>query len=93
MKDNTDFVDPNVQFGKDTTIIKQFLATNNIPAIKHSSGLYYQILEPGTGDVTYSTSTNIEAIYTGRLLNGTVFDTSVGKANFKTSLGNVILPK
>ncbi|MFC5285358.1 FKBP-type peptidyl-prolyl cis-trans isomerase [Pedobacter alpinus] len=88
--DNAEFVDPNVQFGKDTTIIKEFIAANNIPAIKHSSGLYYQILDPGVGNVTYAANTQVEAIYTGRLLNGTVFDTSVGKPNFKTALGGVI---
>lgn len=92
LKDNNpvETVDPYVQLGKDTVIIKKFLADNNIQALKHSSGVYYQILSPGSGNVVYSANTNIEAIYTGRLLNGTVFDTSVGKANYKTLLGNVI---
>ncbi|MBK0383733.1 FKBP-type peptidyl-prolyl cis-trans isomerase [Pedobacter sp. SD-b] len=90
-KDNTDpYADAKVQLAKDTTIIRKFITDNNIPAIKDASGIFYQIIEPGSGNVTYSTNTQIEAIYTGKLLNGTIFDTSVGKANLKIALGKVI---
>ncbi len=77
------------QLAKDTVIIKEFIAENDIPAIKHPSGVYYQIIEPGSGDVVYKVDTRVEAKYTGRLLNGTVFDTSVEKAATFT-LGGVI---
>ncbi len=90
-QDNTDpFADAKAQLAKDTVIIRKFITDNKIPAIKDASGLFYQIIQPGSGNITYTTNTQIETIYTGRLLNGTTFDSSVGKPNFKTSLGSVI---
>lgn len=62
---------------KDEVIIKKFIEDNNIPALRHESGVYYHIIEPGTGNVNYSTNPLIKANYTGRLLNGTVFDSSL----------------
>lgn len=70
--------DPEPQFRADTTAIRAFIKTNNIPALKDSYGIFYQILEPGTGSVTYTTATKITAEYEGKLLNGTVFDSSKG---------------
>ena len=89
--DNTDpYADAKAQLAKDTVVIRKFITDNKIPAIKDASGLFYQIIQPGSGNVTYTTNTQIEAVYTGRLLNGTTFDTSVGKANLKIPLGRVI---
>lgn len=68
--------DAQAQFGRDTVIIKKFIADNNIPAIKDESGLYYQIIEPGTGTVTPNDNSLITIKYEGRLLNGQVFDKS-----------------
>jgi FKBP-type peptidyl-prolyl cis-trans isomerase FkpA len=65
------------QLEKDEVIIKKFIQDNNIPAVRHESGVYYQIITPGTGNVNYSTNPLIKANYTGRLLNGTVFDSSL----------------
>lgn len=80
-------VDPYVQFGKDTTLIKEFIATNNIPAVKHTSGIYYQIIEPGAGTVTYNTGTYVTTKYVGKLLNGNVFDQ---RDSIRFQLGGVI---
>ncbi|WP_316780164.1 FKBP-type peptidyl-prolyl cis-trans isomerase [Pedobacter antarcticus] len=66
------------QFITDTTLIRKFITENEIPAIKHESGVFYQIIDPGEGDVKYTTDTKIFAEYEGRLLNGTVFDKSKG---------------
>ena len=75
-----DDYDPAVQAGLDDALIVKFIADKNITAIKHSSGIYYQILSSGSGSTTYS----------GRLLNGTVFDqTTTQPLTFP--LGNVIL--
>lgn len=84
--DNFDYAG---QFTTDTTLIRKFITENEIPAIKHESGVFYQIIEPGEGDVKYTTSTNISAEYEGRLLNGTVFDKSKG-APISFTLGRVI---
>ena len=58
------------QLAADETRIKEFIATNNIPAVRHQSGLYYQIIEPGAGTLVYGANTSITAKYTLRLLNG-----------------------
>ena len=86
----SDDYDPAVQAGLDDALIVKFIADKNITAIKHSSGVYYQILNSGSGSTTYSASTQITAKYTGRLLNGTVFDqTTTLPLTFP--LGNVIV--
>jgi FKBP-type peptidyl-prolyl cis-trans isomerase FkpA len=66
-----------------------FATANSIIATKHSSGMYYEIENPGTGPTPVSTSI-LSVKYTGKLLDGTVFDQrTTTPATF--SLGNVIL--
>ncbi|MEO8796219.1 MAG: FKBP-type peptidyl-prolyl cis-trans isomerase [Daejeonella sp.] len=80
---------PEEQLTKDENLIKEFIAKNNIPAVRHQTGVYYQIIEPGTGSAVFSANTTVNAKYTGRLLNGNVFDqTSTNPISFK--LGQVI---
>lgn len=54
-------------------LIADYLAANNISATKHSSGLYYTILQQGTGESPNNCS-SIVISYSGRLSNGNVFD-------------------
>lgn len=42
---------------------------------KHSSGIYYQIVNAGSGAVPYSNA-SVRVSYVGRLLDGTQFDAS-----------------
>ena len=65
------------QAADDDAAIQTFIKANNIPAIKHSSGLYYQIITEGTGAYPTSTST-VTVNYTGRLLDGSIFDSGTG---------------
>jgi FKBP-type peptidyl-prolyl cis-trans isomerase FkpA len=54
--------------------IKSYLQTTSLTGFtKTSSGLYYKIAQPGTGSPITVDST-IVANYTGKLLNGVVFD-------------------
>lgn len=76
------------QLDADEVRIKEFIATNNIPALRHSSGLYYQIIEPGTGELVYTANTKISAAYTLRLLNGQTIPQATEPINF--TLGGVI---
>lgn len=85
-----DDYDPTPQFKADTAAISAFVKTNNISATKDASGIFYQILEPGTGSVTYQASTKITSNYEGKLLNGTVFDSTNGTP-ISFTLGNVIV--
>jgi FKBP-type peptidyl-prolyl cis-trans isomerase FkpA len=78
------------QLEKDEVIIQKFIADNSIAAVRHESGLYYEIKNPGTGNVNYNTNPRITAHYTGRLLYGTVFDSSTGKSPLEFNLSGVI---
>ena len=83
-----DIVDPQQLLAAEEVKIKDFIAANKIPAIRHQSGIYYQIIEPGTGTLVYTGNTAITANYTLRLLNGTTIPQPAGPANF--ILGRVI---
>lgn len=56
-----------------------FIKQNNINAVRDDSGLYYQIIKPGSGSFNYPSNTKITIKYEGRLLDGTVFDNGDGK--------------
>jgi FKBP-type peptidyl-prolyl cis-trans isomerase FkpA len=90
IKDQGDpFEELKIQLAKDEEIIKAFIETNNIDAVRHETGLYYQIITPGSGSFVYSSNTTVGVTYRGKLLDGTVFDESTTKVNF--TLGNLIL--
>lgn len=56
-------------------------------AQKHESGIWYVIEEEGTGDYDYKKWPNITVKYSGKLLNGTEFDSS---DSVKFNLSNMI---
>ncbi len=68
--------DFEMQVAKDDQLIKDFIAANNITNAQSDKGVYYRIIEPGTGNVVYQANTVINVKYTGRLLNGEIFDSS-----------------
>lgn len=86
----SDDYDPAKQTELDDALIVKFISDNKLTAIKHSSGVYYQILSSGSGTKTYTASTQVTAKYTGRLLDGTVFDQTTSQA-LSFPLGNVIV--
>jgi len=53
--------------------ILAFASANGINAVKHSSGIYYEIIDAGTG-VTPDISSLIKVTYVGTYLNGQIFD-------------------
>ncbi len=53
--------------------IVAYAAANGISATAHSSGLYYQIINQGSG-VSPTSGSKVFIKYTGKLMNGTVFD-------------------
>lgn len=81
--------DPAVQLVKDDQAIQEFIAKNNIPAEKLPSGVYCQIITPGTGSEIITSTSYVSVNYEGRLLNGSVFDKSSSPVTF--NLGNLIL--
>jgi len=70
----------------------QYLADNGITVQPTASGLYYVETEKGTGKKAMPGNT-VSVHYTGRLLDGTVFDSSVEKGtpySFRLGVGQVI---
>lgn len=53
--------------------IASYVKKNNLEMTKSESGLYYQVHEEGEGEPIKGTAI-ISAIYTGKLLNGKIFD-------------------
>jgi FKBP-type peptidyl-prolyl cis-trans isomerase FkpA len=57
--------------------MSSYAASNGITGVTHSSGIYYQITTTGTGpNPTLASSVSIR--YTGKLLDGTTFDSQTG---------------
>ncbi|PID95180.1 MAG: peptidylprolyl isomerase [Bacteroidetes bacterium] len=74
----------------DDELIVNYIAENNLEAIKTDSGLYYQIIAEGNG-VSPTMVDQVSVYYTGRLLNGKIFDHTQEGEPVVFSLGEVIL--
>ncbi|HCN84584.1 MAG TPA: hypothetical protein DIT07_13325 [Sphingobacteriaceae bacterium] len=60
----------------DDSVIQLYLKSNSLTGFtKTASGLYYKISDPGTG-ATITTNSKLIAKYSGKLFNGTVFDSA-----------------
>lgn len=78
----TEPFDAAKQAAEDDVKIQAYIKANNITATKDPSGLYYQIVTAGTG-VNPTAASTVRVAYTGKLLDGTQFDTGT---NFQTAL-------
>ncbi|MGN6419534.1 MAG: FKBP-type peptidyl-prolyl cis-trans isomerase [Pseudobacter sp.] len=67
---------------QDDAVMTKYISDNSITATKHASGLYYQIIEPGTG-ATPTINSTVKANYAGKFTNNTSFDG--GTASFPLS--------
>ncbi|TFF34048.1 FKBP-type peptidyl-prolyl cis-trans isomerase [Mucilaginibacter psychrotolerans] len=66
--------DAAAQAVADDNAIKAYLAANtSITATKDASGIYYQIITPGSG-TNPTVSSNVTVNYVGKLLDGSQFD-------------------
>lgn len=59
----------------------KFCTDNGITYTEHTSGLLYQIMNPGTG-ASLDASSTVAAIYTGKFLNGVTFEANATPATF-----------
>ncbi len=53
--------------------ILSYAKKDSIDATKHSRGIYYEIIDPGSGN-TASLNSKIKISYIGKFLNGALFD-------------------
>lgn len=81
--------DENIDYvAKNEEEIIAYIAKNNLTAQRTDSGLYYVILNQGTGSNPTATS-NVTVAYKGYFTNGTVFDQS-NDAGISFGLNQVI---
>lgn len=64
-----------------------YCTNNGINYTEHSSGLLYEIINPGS-TVSATSNSNVSVVYTGKLLNGTTFDATANPITL--SLSSVI---
>jgi FKBP-type peptidyl-prolyl cis-trans isomerase len=70
--------------------IKSYMTANGLTGFtKTSSGIYYKIADPGTGSPITADST-ISVEYTGKFLNGVVFDKAVAGSPYSLRLDGFI---
>jgi len=81
--------DDMTQFEKDIEKIEEYLMTNNINATQHPSGVFYTIDVEGSGGSPNSFATVIVK-YKGMLLDGFVFDQTMGNQTAQFPLTGTI---
>lgn len=71
-------------------LMRDFITAKNITAIKDPSGMYYQIITPGTGASITSSIASLQVSYTGRYLTGSIFDQAATGSPITLGINNVI---
>ncbi len=79
--------DAAAQAATDDLLIQAYIKQYNIPAVKDPSGLYYQIITPGTG-AHPNDGSNVTVGYTCTLTDGTAIDS--GSSSYFAPLGLTI---
>ncbi|MEK7225797.1 MAG: FKBP-type peptidyl-prolyl cis-trans isomerase [Bacteroidota bacterium] len=79
----------NKTVDSERSAILAYASANGITATEHSSGVFYQVITPGSG-ATPSTASTVTVRYIGKRLDGQIFDDHTSSdAVFR--LGDVIL--
>lgn len=85
-----DFLSYEEQLKVDTEIIDTYLSQNSLVAESTVEGLKYEVTTAGDGDFP-ANGTNVVVNYTGKFLDGTVFDSNTtGGFSFPLGQGRVI---
>ncbi len=71
-------MDPKQQAETDKALIEAFIKEKGLNAKSTASGIYYVVEKPGTNEHPTAQNT-VKCHYTGTLLNGTKFDSSVDR--------------
>lgn len=70
----------------DEVMINKFAGENNLNLTRDSSGLYYQIITPGTGTAVITDTTEVTTLYKLRYLNGTLIQETTSSNPYKSVL-------
>lgn len=73
-----DVIEPEEQLEIDKQLITDYALENGLNGTFTESGLFYVIADSGVGTETPSSTSSVEIIYRGTLLDGTEFDSSDG---------------
>jgi FKBP-type peptidyl-prolyl cis-trans isomerase FkpA len=76
-----DFGDPKATAGE-ISVIQTYLTNNSLTATQHSSGIFYNITNAGTGIGIQDQCSGVTVKYVGKLTNGTVFDAPTDASSF-----------
>lgn len=68
--------------------IREYLTANNISALKHSSGAYYQLITEGSSGLPAKLYNLVKTKFKARTLDGFVFDQTIGDTLYETELGS-----
>jgi FKBP-type peptidyl-prolyl cis-trans isomerase FkpA len=79
----------NLPVDSDSSALLAFAKSDSITPFRDTSGLYYQIINQGSGMSPSDTST-IFVTYTGKLMNGDIFDSTSNAAGTGFVLENLI---
>ncbi|MFZ4058622.1 MAG: FKBP-type peptidyl-prolyl cis-trans isomerase [Ferruginibacter sp.] len=79
---------PLVASAGEIAAVQTYLTATSTTAIQHSSGIFYQIVNPGTG-ATPAVCSTVTVKYRGRLTSGATFDENTTGARFV--LGQLIV--
>ena len=73
----------------DRAIILNYIATNNLTAVEHESGIFHVITVPGTGG-SPTLSSNVKVKYRGYFTDNVTFDETTGNNTIEFPLQNLI---
>lgn len=74
----------------EVTDLQNYLTSQSISASSHPSGFFYKINTTGTGTAITNLCTTVTVKYKGRLINGTIFDSTATGSAASFQLGQVI---
>jgi FKBP-type peptidyl-prolyl cis-trans isomerase FkpA len=81
------------QAALDDRLIREFIAAKGIAGMtKGPGGIYYVINAPGDPASPINAGSTVTAIYTGRYLDGTVFDSSKAADSTSFNLSGAVIP-